>query len=237
MKFTSTSLGFCLIGDSKQVPQQLFLHHFRNQRVITVYILPENLFTASYINLRQSLHWHRRKNNVKEPCAETLLSSYYNHSKDLQLMFVLFLCAYQFDCQWLCPWLSIPAILAIYSCFFWCFHINNSNHNQFTQNLTFLLQIFTSCGSFTLWSSCWKQNYSICKFWGNLTCTEPRDGWPCWGRGMPQSHNHHLNNKGRCCINSFLSWSVSTKGQHRTDCILEQPRSTTNSVLSVQKTG
>lgn len=130
MKFTSALLGFCSTGDSKQVPQQLFfLHHFRNQRVITVYILPENLFTASYINLRQSLCWHSRKNNVKEPCAKTLLSSYYNHSKDLQLMFVLFLCAYQFDCHWLCPWLSIPVILAIHSCFCWCFHINNSSHN------------------------------------------------------------------------------------------------------------
>lgn len=50
-------------------------------RVITVYVLPENLFIASYINLRQSLHWPSRKNKVKEPCAETLLSSYYNQSQ------------------------------------------------------------------------------------------------------------------------------------------------------------
>ena len=69
--------------------------------------------------------------------------------------------------------LNLPSVSPFSSYSFWCFiHM----HSLILATLTFLLQIFTSRGSFTLCSSCWKQNHSICKFWGNLRCTEQRDG-------------------------------------------------------------
>lgn len=98
------SIHVCLPGvllgeDDEQGFGQLFLHHFRNQRVVMVDILPLRiLLIASFIDLRQFSHWHRRKNGKNQCWTLTAILL----SARFLLTSVLFLCEYQPDCHWLC---------------------------------------------------------------------------------------------------------------------------------------
>lgn len=152
--------GVLLNGDDEQVFGQLFCTVLGIEEVLWSTFFLRILFTASFINLRQSSHWHSRKSSGLKPhCHPATIS------KGLLLIFVLFLCAYQFDCHWSHPWLSIPAILAIPSSFFWCFHMNISIHNSFREILTFLLWNLHFLWFFHVMFMILKAKHSIYKFY------------------------------------------------------------------------
>lgn len=93
IKFTFTSLGYC-----SMVTMNRFLDNFCTilgiKELLWMTFFLRILFTASFINLRQSSCWHSRKSSVLKPhCHPATIS------EGLLLIFVLFLCAYQFHCH------------------------------------------------------------------------------------------------------------------------------------------